>query len=675
MAPPGCEDAPGLVAPRVPANAGVTGNSAIVSSGDPNDKVGPAGFGVSDFVADSTLLPYRIDFENASTATAPAQEVVITDQLSSNVDWSSFRIAEIGWGDLVLAIPPDSQHYQTTVPMTYNGETFDVLVQIGINLSTGLITAQFFSVDPLTELPPDVLAGFLPPEDGTGRGMGHISYTIQPKANLATGTQIRNVADVSFDEQQIIATDQVSETDPTQGTDPTKEALVTIDAGPPTSSVAALPAQESSTTFTVTWSGQDDAGGSGIAFYDIYVSDNGGPFTLFQSETTASSASFTGQNGHCYGFYSVATDIVGNRESLPSGAQASTTVVIPAQLTVSSIADSGAGSLRQAILDANSASGTPHTILFQLPAGPQAITLLTPLPTATDPLTLSLDATQNVTVALSSGSSWNDGTSLIVNGAGALTVGGGIEGAGDLTVGAGSSLTASHIIQSALVIGGSAGSPALVTIAASDANGNPLNAVATSNTGTAIYAIATSSQLTPPTAGTASAVATASTLTSITASTEPPITVAVAVTSLGSSGSASAVKSNFSDSGGVMALQSSSETGGVSDLVYPMSNESERPSSLRTTGVSSTSDAATFLGRHTAIVADGTGNLLSCDAVAAASADADILEWAASTPAARPSAADSDFSQLSDDLLAAVGRRRLFFGLVAMRHERGPGRE
>ena len=115
--------------------------------------------------------------------------------------------------------------------MTFNGQTFNVLVQIGINLANGLITAQFFSIDPTTQLPPDVLTGFLPPEDGTGRGMGHISYTVSPKAGLPTGTQIRNVADVSFDEQPIIATDQVSETDPTQGVDPAKQALVTIDAG------------------------------------------------------------------------------------------------------------------------------------------------------------------------------------------------------------------------------------------------------------------------------------------------------------------------------------------------------------------------------------------------------------------------------------------------------------
>ena len=52
-------------------------------------------------------------------------------------------------------------------------------------------------------------------------------------------------------------------------------------------------------------------------------------------------------------------------------------------------------------------------------------------------------------------------------------MGSGIEGTGDLSVGGGS-LTATHIIQDALVIGGSVGNPAVVTIAASDANGNPL---------------------------------------------------------------------------------------------------------------------------------------------------------------------------------------------------------
>ena len=130
-----------------------------------------------------------------------------------------------------------------------------------------------------------MLAGFLPPENGTGRGKGYISYTIQTKAGLATGTQIRNVAVVTFDFNDPIATDQVSETDPAPGVDPNKQALVTIDAvGHRVPQSPHFPPR-STGPFLVSWSGQDDVGGSGIGSYDVYVSDDGGPYTIFQSDT------------------------------------------------------------------------------------------------------------------------------------------------------------------------------------------------------------------------------------------------------------------------------------------------------------------------------------------------------------------------------------------------------
>jgi len=81
------------------------------------------------------------------------------------------------------------------------------------------------------------------------------------------------------------------------------------------------------TIFTVSWSGQDDPGGSGIALYDIYVSDDGGPFTPFLLGTTDTSATFTGVTGHNYGFYSVATDNVGHREDHVAVADTTTTIV------------------------------------------------------------------------------------------------------------------------------------------------------------------------------------------------------------------------------------------------------------------------------------------------------------------------------------------------------------
>jgi hypothetical protein len=71
----------------------------------------------------------------------------------------------------------------------------------------------------------------------------------------------------------------------------------TLDTGAPSSSVQRLPATTTSPTFTVSWSGQDDPGGSGIATFDVFVSDNGGPFGPFLQGTTATSAPFTGQVG------------------------------------------------------------------------------------------------------------------------------------------------------------------------------------------------------------------------------------------------------------------------------------------------------------------------------------------------------------------------------------------
>ena len=112
---------------------------------------------------------------------------------------------------------------------------------------------------------------------------------------------------------------------------------VTVSA--PTSSVNALPATETSATFTVSWSGQDYPGGSGIASYSVYVSDDGGPFTAWQQSTTATMATFSGINGYSYGFYSVATDDAGNVQPTPTTAQATTTVQPqPADTPTSSVA-------------------------------------------------------------------------------------------------------------------------------------------------------------------------------------------------------------------------------------------------------------------------------------------------------------------------------------------------
>src|SRR5262249_54626221 len=190
----------------------------------------------------------------------------------ANIDWGTFQFTEVGFGDNILTVPAGSQHFQTTRTMTYNGLTFDVLIELAFDTTTGVVTATFQSIDPTTNLPPPVLIGFLPPEDGTGRGLGYFSYTVLLKAGLPTGTQFRNVATIIFDDNQPITTDQVDPHDAGLGVDPAKQCLNTLDAGAPTSSVTALPVF-SPGSFTVTWAGQDDTGGAGHASFVLLGAD------------------------------------------------------------------------------------------------------------------------------------------------------------------------------------------------------------------------------------------------------------------------------------------------------------------------------------------------------------------------------------------------------------------
>jgi hypothetical protein len=301
---------PNCGAPQGNGNGGQT-SGTVVNSNDPNALLGPAGYGTKGFVQDSGTWPYTVDFENDGTAAA--QTATVTEQLDSNLDWSTFQLGSFGWGNVHVTVPAGLTSYQTTVGyQNSDGTALDVLVTLDFNAGTGLLTVTFVSLDPSTGKPPTgALDGFLYPEDGTGVGQGYVEYSIQPKQGLATGTTITQQASVVFDTNAPLATDP---------------AVNTIDSGAPTSSVAALPAVETSASFTVNWSGSDDAGGSGIATYEVFVSDNGGPFMAFQTATSNTSATFTGVQGQTYAFYSVATDNVGNVQPTPTKAQSTTTV-------------------------------------------------------------------------------------------------------------------------------------------------------------------------------------------------------------------------------------------------------------------------------------------------------------------------------------------------------------
>ena len=298
--------------PNQPSSA--SGSSISSTGRDPNEKV-TGGFGTQSFVAPGATIPYEIFFENdPKTATAAVQEVTVTDPLSPKLDWNTFALGTITFGSTVVTVPAGLQSFSTTVDTTNtDGTPLLVYISAGIDLATGVVTWTFRSVDPATgQLPLGVNDGFLPIDDTSGRGLGSVSYDEKPVPRLATGTTIKNAATIVFDTNAPIPTDTTT---------------TTIDATSPTSSVNPLPVNSTSPRFTVLWKGSDGAG-SGIASYNVYVSDNGRQFQPFLIGTTQTSATFSGQVDHTYRFYSVATSNVGFAQPNRVTAQATTTVVV-----------------------------------------------------------------------------------------------------------------------------------------------------------------------------------------------------------------------------------------------------------------------------------------------------------------------------------------------------------
>lgn len=296
---PGCDRPPPPPPPG--SRPGGRGSGGGAGSFDPNELIAPAGFGSQSWVTPRQDLLYTINFENdPDKATAPAQEVFITIQLDADLDWSTFEIGDLFFGSTVIEVPAGLQSFATSVDTTnLDGTPLRVDISAALNLQTGVVSWVFRSIDPFTgDLPESVIAGFLPVNDATRRGEGQVTYLVRPQANLATGTKIEGQASIVFDTNAPIVTNRVSNT---------------IDAVGPTSRITPLLIR-SWPSIVVSWSGQDDTGGSGVAGYDVYVAIDGGPFDRWLTNVPLTSAVYEGEVGRQYSFRSVAIDNVGNRE-------------------------------------------------------------------------------------------------------------------------------------------------------------------------------------------------------------------------------------------------------------------------------------------------------------------------------------------------------------------------
>ncbi|TLU82424.1 MAG: hypothetical protein FDX21_07930 [Chlorobium sp.] len=278
-----------------------SGAIPIIRPSDPNDIVGPQSFGDEHWSSSQNVLPYTIHYENQASATAPAQEVTITQTLDSDLNASSFRLGDFGWSDIYIDVPDGTSFYIDRINLT-SSKGYMVDVMAGIDVAKHEAYWMFTTIDPTTgEIPVDPTIGFLPTNVTKGTGEGFVNYTVRANADAPTGTVIDAKATIVFTTQEPIDTPAISNTLDTQAPESKVEAMAS--------------ATVESAQFLVRWSGSDV--GSAIAGYTVYLSDNGGTYTPWLENTTLTEATYAGQPGHTYAFYTVATDNAGNKEAVP----------------------------------------------------------------------------------------------------------------------------------------------------------------------------------------------------------------------------------------------------------------------------------------------------------------------------------------------------------------------
>ncbi|HWR33611.1 MAG TPA: RHS repeat-associated core domain-containing protein [Chitinophagaceae bacterium] len=293
-----------------PKSPGATKPVIAVGPKDPNAIIGPDGQPDKRWVSVKDRLPYTILYENDSTASAPAKFVRVTSPIEPKQDAATFQLGNFGFNNQTFAVPPGlASYYQRLDCRDSLGLYVDITA--GYDQINNVAFWEFQSIDPVTLLPPaDPLKGFLLLQDSSQilYGHGFVNFSFKPMQTAITLDTIGARASIIFDFNDSI---------------PTNIAMNTIDAFAPTSHLNALPGN-SSNPVTLSWTGVDDTGGCGLKYYTLYVSADGVNFNMMRSGITRTDTTFTGAANTTYYFFVLATDSVGNTETLRQGEVRST---------------------------------------------------------------------------------------------------------------------------------------------------------------------------------------------------------------------------------------------------------------------------------------------------------------------------------------------------------------
>ena len=274
-------------------------DNLLVFSYDPNEMIGPAGYDDNaHFIKPIHQMPYTITYENKSSATAPAHEVFVYDELKDKqYDLSTFGFTSFGWANKTWNVGGTRvKEFTRDVPFNVKGQDIIVRTSGQFNEQTGKASWSMISLDAKGNEIDDPDLGFLVPNNDNRDGEGFVSFSIEHKKNPANKSTVSNKATIVFDANAPIETNTY---------------VNTFDTDYPTSKITKV--EENGKELTISLSGSDAT--SGIAHYNLYVFKNGGDAELVASGITGNSYKMPLDTKVKYAFCSIATDNVGWNEA------------------------------------------------------------------------------------------------------------------------------------------------------------------------------------------------------------------------------------------------------------------------------------------------------------------------------------------------------------------------
>ncbi len=278
------------------------GKMRVINSWDPNNKLGPTGvlgLPYTNEIPDKFF--FVINFENDSSASAPAQTVRILDTIDTRMfDPNSLEFVSFRVGD-------ETRYFnngKTQLSATYDFEK-ETGVHLGISSrldeETGELEIVFQSQDPETgSTDIGALEGFLPPNRLTNEGQGSIAFFLNPRNGVSLDSTFANQAAIYFDQNKPIITNNWT---------------LDYDTVPPRSKMEVGTGDESNYV-QLTWSPVDSV--NDVVWYDILRSTDGVRYDLVLKQTTLKESIFSVNCDQPTYFKSIAYDSAGNVESKQS---------------------------------------------------------------------------------------------------------------------------------------------------------------------------------------------------------------------------------------------------------------------------------------------------------------------------------------------------------------------